>query len=224
MARTLYDFGYACVERGVPNLAIPALREALRQLLTPQGSCGGSNCRSASISWMVSVISRMASRRSQRVRVREQAAGSVGPACDGWDLVEQGQESGDAVAVVVGQRHRERDALAVDDEVVLAARLGPLVWATAGRAEVRGVDHRAGPVQLVLRAQFPQQHHMELLPGAGLVPGSRTRSGRQRLDQRPQFMRRDPRPRLTFPHNQTSERTSPQSRGQQFRQSQALGC
>lgn len=26
----LYDFGYACVERGVPYLAIPALREALR--------------------------------------------------------------------------------------------------------------------------------------------------------------------------------------------------
>lgn len=29
--RVLYDFGYACIERGVPYLAIPALREALRQ-------------------------------------------------------------------------------------------------------------------------------------------------------------------------------------------------
>ncbi|MFF8726843.1 tetratricopeptide repeat protein [Streptomyces sp. NPDC015171] len=29
--RALYDFGYACVERGVPALAIPALREALRR-------------------------------------------------------------------------------------------------------------------------------------------------------------------------------------------------
>ncbi|GAB7102162.1 hypothetical protein JCM4814A_04760 [Streptomyces phaeofaciens JCM 4814] len=29
-AQQLYDFGYACVERGVPYLAIPALREALR--------------------------------------------------------------------------------------------------------------------------------------------------------------------------------------------------
>lgn len=29
--RALYDFGYACIERGVPYLAIPALREALRQ-------------------------------------------------------------------------------------------------------------------------------------------------------------------------------------------------
>ncbi|WP_208036006.1 hypothetical protein [Streptomyces cyanogenus] len=30
-ARALYGFGYACVERGVPDLAIPALREALRR-------------------------------------------------------------------------------------------------------------------------------------------------------------------------------------------------
>ncbi|MFE9017561.1 tetratricopeptide repeat protein [Streptomyces sp. NPDC007808] len=30
-ARALYDFGYACIERGVPHLAIPALREALKQ-------------------------------------------------------------------------------------------------------------------------------------------------------------------------------------------------
>ncbi|WP_416984830.1 hypothetical protein [Streptomyces sp. T028] len=32
-AKPLYEYGYACVERGVPYLAIPALREALR--LTP---------------------------------------------------------------------------------------------------------------------------------------------------------------------------------------------
>lgn len=30
-APALYDFGYACIERGVAHLAIPALREALRQ-------------------------------------------------------------------------------------------------------------------------------------------------------------------------------------------------
>jgi thioredoxin-like negative regulator of GroEL len=30
-ARALYDFGYACIERGVPYLAIPALRGALNQ-------------------------------------------------------------------------------------------------------------------------------------------------------------------------------------------------
>ncbi|GAU71585.1 hypothetical protein SSP35_52_00080 [Streptomyces sp. NBRC 110611] len=38
------------------------------------------------------------------------------------DLVEQGQELGDIVAVATGQRDRERDALALDKDVVLAAR------------------------------------------------------------------------------------------------------
>lgn len=38
------------------------------------------------------------------------------------DLVHEGQELGDVVAVSAGQRHRERDALAVDEDVVLAAR------------------------------------------------------------------------------------------------------
>lgn len=41
---------------------------------------------------------------------------------DGRDLVEQGQELGDVVAIAAGQRHRERDALGVGDDVVLAAR------------------------------------------------------------------------------------------------------
>jgi hypothetical protein len=40
----------------------------------------------------------------------------------GWDLVQQGQELGDVVAVSAGQRHRERDALAVGEDVVFAAR------------------------------------------------------------------------------------------------------
>lgn len=35
--RALYDFGYACVERGVSYLAVPALREALRQAPDARG-------------------------------------------------------------------------------------------------------------------------------------------------------------------------------------------
>ncbi|MFF4652904.1 hypothetical protein [Streptomyces sp. NPDC001380] len=35
--RALYDFGYACVERGVSYLAVPALREALRQVPDARG-------------------------------------------------------------------------------------------------------------------------------------------------------------------------------------------
>ncbi len=38
------------------------------------------------------------------------------------DLVQQRQQLGDIVAVSAGQRHRERDALAVGDDVVLIAR------------------------------------------------------------------------------------------------------
>jgi hypothetical protein len=55
----------------------------------------------------------------QRVRA---SAGPADQPRDCRDLVEQGQELGDIVAVAAGQRDRERDALAVDDEVVLAAR------------------------------------------------------------------------------------------------------
>lgn len=35
-AARLYDFGYACIERGVSDLAVPALREALGLALTPR--------------------------------------------------------------------------------------------------------------------------------------------------------------------------------------------
>ncbi len=58
--------------------------------------------------------------------VAEQAVGSVAwpsdQAGDRWDLPQQGYQLGDVVAVSAGQRDGEWDALAVDDEVVLAAR------------------------------------------------------------------------------------------------------
>ncbi len=41
---------------------------------------------------------------------------------DGWDLREQRPQLRDVVAVPAGQRHGERDALAVDEDVVFAAR------------------------------------------------------------------------------------------------------
>lgn len=57
--------------------------------------------------------------------VREECVRSVPWTADdaghGRDLVEQGQKLGDVVAVSAGQRDRERDALAVGDDVVLAA-------------------------------------------------------------------------------------------------------
>ena len=41
---------------------------------------------------------------------------------NGRHLVEEGQQLGDVIAVAAGQRHCERDALAVGEDMVLAAR------------------------------------------------------------------------------------------------------
>ncbi len=57
--------------------------------------------------------------RDEHVRPSPWPADDAG---DRWNLVEQGQELDDVVAVASGQRHRDRDALAVDKDVVLAAR------------------------------------------------------------------------------------------------------
>ena len=58
--------------------------------------------------------------------VAEQAVGSVAwpsdQAGDRRDLLQQGYQLGDVVAVAAGQRDGEWDAPAIDDEVVLAAR------------------------------------------------------------------------------------------------------
>ena len=50
------------------------------------------------------------------------ASGSADDACHGRNLVQQRQQLRDVVAVSAGQRHRERDALGVGEDVVLAAR------------------------------------------------------------------------------------------------------
>ena len=49
-------------------------------------------------------------------------SGSADDAGHDGDLVEKGKQLGDVVAVSAGQRHGERDALAVGEDVVLAAR------------------------------------------------------------------------------------------------------
>lgn len=70
------------------------------------------------------------------------------------DLVQQGQQLGDVVAVAAGQRRRERDPLAVGDDVVLAARacavdragaaLGPAVQPGRGRSRSPPATSPAG--------------------------------------------------------------------------------
>ena len=60
----------------------------------------------------------------------EPADASLGPTAPRWmrldlpDLVQQRQQLGAVVAVAAGQRHRKRDAGAVDQDVVFAAGAG----------------------------------------------------------------------------------------------------
>ena len=51
--------------------------------------------------------------------------------------------------------------------------LGP-VWAAFHRSQMRAVDHRLGPVELVGPAQFGQQQLVQLLPDPGSLPGFQT--------------------------------------------------
>ncbi|PKT74949.1 hypothetical protein CW362_00715 [Streptomyces populi] len=44
----------------------------------------------------------------------------------------------------------------------------------------------------------------------------RTRHGQQRLDERSQFIRHDPRPRLTFAHDRTNDHRSRKAHDQQL--------
>ena len=85
--------------------------------------------------------------------VTEQGVGpsswSAHQAGDRWDLLQQWQELSDIVTVPAGQRDGERDALAVDDDVVLAARTcvavdraRPTFWAASDGPDMGGVDHR----------------------------------------------------------------------------------
>jgi GrpB protein len=70
----------------------------------------------------------------------------------------------------------QRDAVRVDDDVVLAAGLAPIHGGRAGgrsalhRPDVTGVDCGTGKVQQVRGAQLGEQQLVQLLPNACLVP------------------------------------------------------
>jgi hypothetical protein len=49
------------------------------------------------------------------------APGSSASSPDGWDRVQQREQLGDVVPVACGQGDRERDAVGLDDQVVLGA-------------------------------------------------------------------------------------------------------
>jgi len=68
-----------------------------------------------------------------------------------------------------------------------------------------GVQHEQDPAQ-GLPIRYPRSPLHQL----------RTRLGQQRLDERPQFIRHDPRPRLTLPHDQANDHPSRNSHDQRL--------
>ena len=80
------------------------------------------------------------------------------PSADWRDRIQQRLELGDVMTVAAGQEHGQRDAGRVGQDVVLAARPGPVNRAWSDRVlpfgpNVGGVDRRAGPVDLIARSQ-----------------------------------------------------------------------
>src|SRR5262249_16935718 len=76
------------------------------------------------------------------------------------DAVQQWEQVGNVVTVCSRKRNRQRDAVGVSQEVVLAAELAPIrgIWAgflaPAGRSQ-RGAVHQSPiPVDLVGRLEF----------------------------------------------------------------------
>ncbi|KOT93592.1 hypothetical protein ADK70_13860 [Streptomyces rimosus subsp. pseudoverticillatus] len=103
---------------------------------------------------------------------------SSAAAPDGRHSVHQRQHLGDVVAVAAGQRHSQRNATTVGQHMVLGVRPPPVnrtradFWATSPPLglHIRDIDGGAGKVQPVRRPQLVQQHLLQVLRDACLLP------------------------------------------------------
>ena len=91
------------------------------------------------------------------------------------NAVDQLQQLGDVVPVGGRQARDERDAVGGREAVGFAARFTAIGWvrssfSPAHRADRRTVDHRASQVQWAAPPQFGQQHFVDSLPHAGVLP------------------------------------------------------
>ncbi len=99
----------------------------------------------------------------------------VGRACRGTarDGLDQWDQLGDVVAVAAGGDRGKRDAVRLDDQLVLAVGLAPVHRGRTGgrpalhRADVAGVNRSAGEVQQVCGPQPGQQQLVQALPDPG---------------------------------------------------------
>ena len=108
---------------------------------------------------------------------------SRSPSPDRRHRLDRRDELGDVVAVAAGQRHRQRNAGGVDDQVVLGAgaAAGPATGRPGppfGRADVGAVDRAPVQVQLAGGAQLGQQQLVQRRSHAGL---GQSRSRRQQV-------------------------------------------
>src|SRR4051812_16622116 len=95
---------------------------------------------------------------------------------DGADPVDEGEQLRDVVAMSTGQRCAQRDAVTVDDQVVLGTGAGTIDWRMAGqrttakRADVAAVYYPGRPVEPAEGVESPEQLPMQPIPDAGFLP------------------------------------------------------
>jgi hypothetical protein len=100
--QALYDFGYACVERGAAYVAVPALSAALR--LLPE---------EAAIRTELVVALEREGRHGEAVRLLEERAGTLSPWPHGYLLVFNAIMAGD---LATARRHADRLPPPADDQ------------------------------------------------------------------------------------------------------------
>ena len=92
------------------------------------------------------------------------------------DLVDQGKQLRNIMAIRPGQDRCQRNAMAIGQEMVLAARFAPIrgIWAgflaSARSTHGRAIHQSAIPVDLVGGLKFREQRFKKALPNPLFVP------------------------------------------------------
>jgi hypothetical protein len=94
---------------------------------------------------------------------------------DGADPVDEGQQLRDVIAMAPGQRCGQRDAMRVDDQVVLGTNVGgqrgtASQQTTATSANVAAVCHAGRPVEPARALSRLSKLAMQPIPDAGCLP------------------------------------------------------
>jgi hypothetical protein len=94
------------------------------------------------------------------------------------DLVDQRYQLSDIVPVRFGQNNRQRDAVGIRDQMMLASQFAPIrgIWAsfvsTTGGSDRGAIHDCAIPIDLVSRLEISEQRFKNALPDSGTMPSS----------------------------------------------------